>query len=295
MKMKSARLIFPATVVALFAFSMCSYVVKPRDVEDVVVTLDTTKRIALIEEFTGHVCPNCADAARILENLDSVYGENLVVISIHDNFFAEPCPPHVTPICGQSTPGAFAEDFRCPTSASYGAAHPDGPAGPPNAMVNRRVSGSSEIINRGAWAGMVDTIIEQNAIASIHIDHTYNPSTRAVTATVRGTWLMTYTGSLNVAVMLTESGMTGWQTDGMTNCIPDFEFRHVLRECINTPGSITGVPLFTGTTGVGTRYTYSLSAPYVLPAAFNADNCHLVAIIYDTVTGEVMQAWEEPL
>lgn len=292
--MKATKYIFPAAFLAVFSFSMCDYVTDPKDIEDIVVTFDSTKRVAIIEEWTGHTCIACPAAARDIEQLDSVYGESFIAISIHDDYFAEPCPvPHPTPPCGTGSPGAFGEDFRCPTGASYSAAHTIGPQSPPQGMVNRLGMPNNEVKNRGTWPGLVDSIVQTNAIASIHIDHTYNSSTRAITATVRGTWLMTYTGNMNVAIMLTESGMIGWQTDGPTACDSVFEFNHVLRECINTPGSITGSPLFAGTTGIGTTYSYSLPSAYTLPANFNAANCHLIAIIYDTVTGEVMQAWEE--
>jgi hypothetical protein len=294
--MKSTKYILPVAVLAALTFSMCDYVTDPKDIEDIVITFDTTKRVAIVEEWTGHTCIACPAAARDIEALDSVYGESFIAISIHDDYFAEPCPPHPTPPCGQSTPGAFSEDFRCATGASYSAAHPIGPQSPPQGMVNRLgMATGSEVKNRGTWPGLVDSLVQEDAIASIHIDHSYNTATRAVTATVRGTWLMAYTGNLNVAIMLTESGMVGWQTDGPSACDSVFEFNHVLRECLNTPGSITGSPLFNGTTVVGTTYSYSLPTAYTLPAQFDATHCHLIAILYDTVTGEVMQAWEEQL
>lgn len=292
--MKATKYIFPIAFLAMFSFTMCDYVTDPKDVADIVITFDTTKRVAIIEEWTGHTCIACPAAARDLEMLDSVYGGSFIAISIHDDFFAEPCPPHAMPPCAVGVPGAFAEDFRCATGTSYSAAHTIGPQSPPQGMVNRLgMPSNTEVKGRGTWPGLVDSLVQEDAIASIHIDHTYNSSTRAITATVRGSWLLTYTGNLNVAIMLTEGGMVGWQTDGPTDCDSVFEFNHVLRECINTPGSITGSPLFNGTTGVGTTYTYSLSSAYTLPANFDASHCHLVAIIYDTVTGEVMQAWEE--
>lgn len=294
--MKASKLILPAACFAVFTFSMCDYVTDPKDVADIVITFDTTKRIAIVEEWTGHTCIACPAAARDIEHLDSIYGESFIAISIHDDFFAEPCPPHALPPCATGVPGAFSEDFRCATGMSYSAAHTVGPQTPPQGMVNRLgMASGTEVKNRGTWPGLVDSLVQEDAIASIHIDRTYNSGTRAITATVRGTWLMTYTGNLNVAIMLTESGMVGWQTDGPSDCDSEFTFKHVLRECINTPGSITGVPLFNGTTGVGTTYSYTMSSAYTLPAGFNSANCHLVAIIYDTVTGEVMQAWEEPV
>lgn len=297
--MKFTKYILPAAVVTMFTFTMCDYVTDPHDVDNAVATFDTTKRVAIVEEWTGHTCIACPAAARDIETLEGLYNESFIAISIHDDYFAEPCfetGPHFQPPCAAGHPTAFNEDFRCATGASYSAAHPSGPTSPPQGMVNRLgMQSGTEVKTRGAWPGLVDSIVEEDACASMHIDAAYNASNRQVGVTVRGTWLQAYTGTINVAIMLTESGMIGWQTDGPSFCDSVFEFKHVLRECLNTPGSITGTQLFTGTTAPGTTYTYTLPSPYTLPTTYNAAGCHLVALIYDTVTGEVLQAWEEEL
>ena len=292
--MKNAKYISVAAVAAVFLFSMCDYVTAPRNV---VINgggnFDTTKRVALIEEWTGHTCIACPAAARDIHTLDSIYGESFIAISIHDDYFAEPCPPHPVPNCATGVPGAFAEDFRCPTGLSYSATWPAGPSSPPQGLVNR-LHPSDQVITRGAWPALVDSIVQENAATSIHLDPVYNTNTRALTFTAWGTWLQAYTGNVNVAVMLTESGMVGWQTDG-TSCDSQFVFEHVLRECVNTPGSITGTQVFTGTSVIGTTWSYTLPSAYTLPVAYDASHCHLIAILYDVTTQEVIQAWEEDL
>lgn len=289
------RFLFPsAFVVCALVFTTCDYVKDPETMPTV-ATFDTTKRIALIEEWTGHTCLNCPAAARLIDDLHNVYGERFVAISIHDGFFAIAPPPGMPP-CGVGHSDAFRLDLRCPTSASYSAAHPGASDQAPRGMMNRQVIGGTDLFEHGNWAGHVESIIQENAIGSIHIDHIYNSSTRTVRPTVRGTWLLTHPNNLNIAIMLTESGMTGWQTDGSSStCDSDFVFNDVVRECLNTPGSIAGVPLTNAPTVPGTRYSYTLPAEYTLPADYNEAGCHLIAIIYDTVTGEVMQAWEEEL
>lgn len=291
--MKISKIIIPlAFLVGALSFVKCDYVADP-DTMPTVAAFDTTKRNAIIEEWTGHTCIACPAAARLIDTLKTVYAERFVAISIHDGFFAM-CPPLAMPGCGAGHPGAFSTDLECPTAASYTSLHPTGPNSPPMGMVNRLGMPNNEVKPRGLWAGLVDSIIQEDAICSIHIDHTYNSGTRQVTATVRGTWLMTHSNNLNVAIMLTESGMVGWQTDG-TACDSQFVFNDAVRECLNTPGSIVGTSLTTAPTLIGSTYSYALTSPYTLPAQFNEAGCHLVAIIYDTVTGEVMQCWEEHL
>ena len=298
--MKITRTILPLAVGIVFTFSMCDYIVIPNDVDTAATsTFDTTKRVALVEEWTGHVCTNCPDAARAIELLKSTYGQNFISISIHDDFFATPCngapgSPGLPP-CAANAPGAFLLDFRCPTGASYSAYHPDAPQGPPTGMVNRLgMPSQTELRQYTAWASVVDSLVQEDACTSIHIDHTYNTSTRQLGVTAWGTWLQAYTGDVRVAIMLTESGMVGWQLDDQ-DCNPDFVFHDVLRECINTPGSIAGITADTGTSTIGTTWSYFLPTAYTLPATYDANNCQLVAIFYDATTGEVLQAWEEEL
>jgi hypothetical protein len=292
--MKPTRFILPAILVSAFTFTMCDYVTDPHDVDQSVAVFDTTKRVAIIEEWTGHTCISCPAAARDIEMLDSIYDQSFIAISIHDDYFAEPCPPHPLPPCAAGHPGAFAEDFRCPTGLSYSLEHPIGPSSPPQGMVNRLGTQSgTEVRTRGAWPGLVDSLVQEDACASMHITHQYNASSRQLGVTVWGTWLQAYTGNISVAIMLTESGMIGWQTDGPSACDSVFEFNHVLRECLNTPGSIAGSPLTSGTTAPGTVYSFSLASPYTIPVAFDASHCHIIAMIFDTTTGEVLQAWEE--
>ncbi|NCD42222.1 MAG: hypothetical protein EOL88_09040 [Bacteroidia bacterium] len=51
---------------------------------------ETGKRVILLEEFTGHACVNCPEAALLLNDLKTLYGEQLLVISVHAGFFAMP-------------------------------------------------------------------------------------------------------------------------------------------------------------------------------------------------------------
>lgn len=290
--MKISKLIIPVAFLAgALSFAKCDYVTDPEEIPTV-AAFDTTKRNAIIEEWTGHTCIACPNAARQIEDLKAIYGERFMAISIHDGFFAQ-SPPFSPQSCAAGSPNAFIHDYECPTAASYTAAHTAGPNSPPMGMVNRLgMPASNEVKSRTEWDGLVDSIVQKDAICSIHIDHTYNPTTRAIGVTVRGYWLMAHGNNLNVAVMLTESGMVGWQIDG-TACDSEFVFNDVVRECLNTPGSIVGTSLTTAPTVPDVPYTYTLPSAYILPPQFNEAGCHLVAIIYDTVTGEVMQCWEE--
>jgi hypothetical protein len=295
MKIKRYLLLFAIGII--FTLSRCEFIVDPIDVTPTVPPFDTTKRVALVEEWTGHICTNCPDAARTIEQLKAAYGPSFIAISIHDNYFAMPCtniPPNPPlPMCAIGNPDAFQHDFRCATGASYSAAHVGASDAPPTGMVNRLgMPSQTELRAHTAWSSLVDSLTDENASTSIHIVHDYNPATRALNVQVWGSWMQSYSGTLNIAIMLTEGGITGWQIDDQS-CDQAFVFHDILRECLNTPGSIAGTQVATGTSTVGTMWSYVLPTAYTVPANFNPNECSMVAILYDTTTGEVIQAWKE--
>jgi len=72
-------------IIAFFCFLMACQ--ERRDIQPVVPGGD---RIVLLEEFTGKGCTNCPKGSREIENLLAIYDSNLVVVSIHAGFFANP-------------------------------------------------------------------------------------------------------------------------------------------------------------------------------------------------------------
>ena len=74
------------------------------DVDVVFPELDpsTVYRKILIDEYTGHLCPNCPSGHQVLEQLLDTYGDTLVAVCIHAGELAEPEP-------------SMPYDFRTPT------------------------------------------------------------------------------------------------------------------------------------------------------------------------------------
>lgn len=289
------KYLLPIVILLVSAFSACTYVVAPQDLPPpapVAPTVDSTRKVAVIETWMGHSCGLCVRTDSMIEDLEAIYDSSLITIAIHDGFFALPASISGNYSCAVGNPNAFNEDFRCATGADYTAHFPYGSYSLVRGMINRRsVTMPNEFFVPSDWQAHIDTVTAQSAPATLHMNHTYNSVSRAVMVNISGTWLQAYSGNINVVVLLTEDSLLGWQ-DGVI-CDSQYVFNHVLRECLNTPGSITGSQISTGTTTIGTTYTYSLSAPYTLPTNFNAAHCTLVGMIYDTATMEILQAWKQ--
>ena len=84
----------------------------------------------LIEDFTGHLCPNCPDAARELEAIHDIYGDQIIAIAIHvSKSFARPYPASQAP--------NFQYDFRTNWGTNWDAFYGISNAGLPRGMINR--------------------------------------------------------------------------------------------------------------------------------------------------------------
>lgn len=246
------------------------------------------KRVVLLEEATGHTCTNCPSAAATIQTLKSTYGEQLVPIAIHYGWFAEPCPPH--PLPNGAPSGSFSEDLRCPEGSDYDVLYSIFNA-PPAAMVNRLGYPADHIKSQGQWAGLIDSLVNTQPLAALDINHTYDTTTRALSISVDGQFLQAASGDFNLVVMLVEDGIIGWQVDG-SNYIPNYEFNHVLRACVNTPGSIAGEQVATGTIAAFTSFNWTLSGSYTVSNLINHHNCNLVVFLYNFNTKEAIQAGE---
>jgi hypothetical protein len=296
--MKYAILKFFSTLAAIILLSCgCDYVDVPQQAGGGGNDADIVIRKVLMEETTGHTCIACPLGATTIEQLHNYYGEQMITIAVHHGWFADACPPvgtHSTP--NGAPAGSFSEDFTTDgEGAEYELNFANVFAVLPNGMVNRLgVPGGTYAKSSAEWGPTIDSLVQIPPSADLDIEHTYNTSTRALTLTVEGDFIDAQNGTFNVAVMITEDSLVGWQIDGST-FVPDFVFMHVLRGCVNTPGSIIGTPVMTGNIDANTPFTWTMQSAYTVNSNFNARHCHLVAILYNTATFEVLQAEEVEL
>jgi hypothetical protein len=287
-------------LVIAVVFQSCDYVASPYESNSTGSVVDTSGldsnlvhiRKVLVEDYTGHKCPNCPAAAVVAEQLDSIYGDSIVVMAIHAGFFSTPTTP------GGAPAGSYLVDFRTPAGNSYDSPTYFGVSaqGNPNGMINRKYytpTTTNHVIYHTSWSSEVRTLLDQPPLADLRIDKTYNASTRTINLTVVSQFLSdTLTsGNYNLVVLMTQDSIVDWQQNGTTH-VPDYLHRHVLRTAISpafgdvlTSGTITPHGL------LGKSYTYTLPAAF-LGNPCDPAHCHIVAFIYNTANYEVIQANE---
>ena len=58
------------------------------------VSVDTNKRAVLLEDYTGHLCVNCAPAAKIASTIQELNKGQVFAVAVHAGMFARPIRPY---------------------------------------------------------------------------------------------------------------------------------------------------------------------------------------------------------
>jgi hypothetical protein len=292
--MKKYFFILAAFFTALI-FQSCDYVSNPYETitdEGGITDTGTHERVVLVEDYTGHKCTACPQAAIAAENLKTTFGEKVVVVAVHAGFFASPTTPAGAPS------GSYLVDFRTSAGTAY-----DGTAyfgisnvGNPNGMINRQDydgSSTAHVKSYSSWSSEVADLLAIPPVADLTITNTYNSSTRSLTINLASQFISDtlLSGSYSLIVMITQDSILDWQLDGTTH-VPDYVHQHVLRANVN---GTWGESLITGT--ITPNATITKNYVYSLPTAFignacDETQCHVVAFIYNTANYEVIQAAE---
>ncbi|MFP5470395.1 MAG: Omp28-related outer membrane protein, partial [Bacteroidia bacterium] len=145
--------ILALTVVPFFASSQVN------------VSTTPSKRVAVLEEFTGNYCTYCPDGHKRADQIQSTYGDKVITLKIQSGSFAS-----TDPIFGgnlKTTHGNYiATQF--PVS------------GWPSGSVNRFYNDDS----RSNWSSHVGTITGQDSPINMYIDATVDATTREMIVNV---------------------------------------------------------------------------------------------------------------
>jgi hypothetical protein len=235
------------------------------------------KRI-LIEDYTGHKCPNCPTAAVIANDLKSLYGDQIVIMSVHAGYFANPTPPN------------FPEDFRTPAGDEWDVFFGISNAGNPNGMINRvGFPTTTHIVNPNSWAAKVGSMMTEIPEVDINISTSYSNSDRKLTGQVKTKFLKTIKKKLKLQILITEDSIIAPQQNAST-IITNYVHRHVLRGAVN--GS-WGSALTDGLANTPIDTEISQNILFTLDSAWSSGHCTVVAFVYDADTYEILQVNEK--
>lgn len=280
-KMTNKRLFYFILFLAFFTslWSGCDIVEPPYLVgEDTEIPDDgEVVRKFLLEEFTGHQCPNCpvgSEEAKILKNF---YGDRLVIVSVHAGWFA------------RTTGGDFSYDFTTPEGEELNSYF--GIEQNPVGLVNRLEFEGSMLLGPTAWGSAMAVLDDLPPAFSINLEAEKTGNSYELSVEVKA--LEDLEPEYYLVAMVIEDGIVSPQKinsspDYPDGIIMDYEHNHVLRKGItNIWGEkLNEQPLTSG--DIFERdYTFSPDSEWV------TDNCHMVVYVMSQ-TMEVMQVEEIP-
>ncbi len=268
-------------LIGIFLYNACDYI-SPPYTQGTHSGPDTSivMRKILIEDYTGHTCPNCPRAAEMLDTLISIYGSQIVPIALHVSDYAR---PEIHP------DSSYNKDYRTVTGTDWDNEFQVSLVGLPHGLVSRLDHGTSSFIKSySEWSTASASIASLAADVKLTIQNSYNTSTRVITSTVNSEFVNSLTGTYMLTIVLTEDSIIDWQKDGITSPPTNLQFfvhKHMLRGSLN--GS-WGDTVATGDIAKGALWTRPYT--YTLPTNFNDTHCKIVAFIYNSATYEVIQA-----
>ena len=283
----------------LLYISSCDIVETPYMNTENISQIDTNSnnyvKKVLIEDFTGHLCPNCPQAATEIEAIHDIYGEQIIAIAIHvTKSFARPYPASQAP--------NFQYDFRTSWGDDLDNLFDISSAGLPRGMVNRTGYADNHKLGKDEWANAVTNELNKEINFGIMI----NSSNNNINITTQV--LNNISGSYNLVVCLTESGIINWQKDGTEN-IENYEHNHILRSVLLDEALSSNINYETNQE-IQKNITYNLTEleeyniDYSTNVAelgngnagnWNSNNMSIVAYIYNTNTKEVVQVEQNNL
>ena len=285
-----------AIICSIIFFTSCDKVEGPYMSDTNIEPIDTTyiKKI-LIEDFTGHLCPNCPDAAREIEAIHDIYGDQIIGMAIHaSTAFAKPYNISQAP--------SFQYDFRTQWGDDWDDIYGMSQAGLPRGMVNRIGYPNNHKLGKDEWASIVAQELSKQSNFKISINTTIN------SISLNSKVSSSISGDYNIMVCLTESNIINWQKDGGSN-VEDYQHNHVLRSVlIDEP--LSNLTSYVSGQEIETMINYDLASleqfniDYSSNTAvlgngnagdWNSDNISIIAYIYNVNTKEIMQVEESNL
>ena len=284
----------------ILIITSCDVVEGPYMSDTVISPIDTITNTylkkVLIEDFTGHLCPNCPDAARELDAIHDIYGDQIIGMALHvTKSFARPYPASQAP--------AFQYDFRTNWGDDWDAFYGISDAGLPRGMVNRIGFPGSHKLGKNEWANAVVNELAKDPDFGITINTTTN------SITINTKVLNSINSDYNLVVCLTESNIINWQKDGQEN-VENYEHNHVLRtvlldEVLSSSTNYVAGQKIEKTKDYDLDALEQLNINYSInniselgngnAGGWNANNMSVITYIYNSNTKEIVQVEEAHL
>lgn len=248
--MKIYKKLFMASFLLLLmpAFWACDRIAEDERYLD--AELPEHGRKVLVEEFTGQLCQNCPDGHKVLSNMKSLFGDDVITVSIHAGSL----------VIKDDTYGLWTPD-----GDTYAAAF--GVQAYPCIVVNRQ---GGVVNDRPKWQDAVMKQMGQKADVNFSLEVLKeNDSTLLIGSSM----ISTKDLSARYQLWITENEIKAPQIMPDLTFIAEYEHNHVYRGSVN---GVDGEPVSLEA-GVYHQSTYR----YTVAEGTDMQNLNVVAFVYD--------------
>lgn len=248
-----------------------------------------TLRNVMIEDYTGHRCPNCPAAAAIAHDIEASDPTRVFVASIHAGPGGMTSFQQLASDCGlPSNPlNEYCTEFFNTESLIYGAEFQTGFGffGNPQGTINRvSFSGSTMFQFSTEWSTRTTEVLTANDLkVNIQAQTNYYTETNGFYLHVETEFLEDLAGDYNLSVYLIENEVEDFQ-DSAGIVLEDYHHHNVFRGCLDDLAWGQSIP---GEHVSGEKYYFDYS--YTLPTGSVNTDYHLLIYVYDVATYEILQ------
>jgi hypothetical protein len=261
-------------LIMLFTFAACDVIeepyLEPVGSQPPPQPGEKVKKV-LLEEYTGHKCPNCPGATEEAHTLQSIYGEQLILLAIHAGGLAEP-----------DASGLYTADFRTETGNTLFSVY--NPGFVPSGTVNRTTA-KAEFSS--SWQGRIEDILDQPQEANIDLECTFNQQNSTLDVHVEAEFMVDISGTYNLCFYISESGIIAPQLSD-TGDIPAYEHQHMLRDSY---GGAWGLEIASGDILTGDIFMEHFQVS--IGDGLVPGNTSVIAFICDASDRRILQAEEK--
>ena len=279
----------------LLAFHSCDVIDGNYMNSEVTNPVDTTNVVKklLIEDFTGHRCPNCPSAAAELEALINLYEDRVIGIAIHPHSnFSIPNP---------LSSSQYTYDFRTEDGDNIDNVFQMTSGGLPVGMVNRIGFDGNHQLSKDEWGEKVQTELEKEPVFKINLSSDFTSISGNISVEVEA--LTDLNNSYNIVVCLTENNIIEWQKDNNIDN-ENYNHKHVLRKMLNSTfgesigDTFNSGDIWTKNFNVNISELENQNENYSLNTSFMGngnctgwieDNIEAIAYVYDNSNYEIVQ------
>lgn len=283
-------------LIGIFALGLasCDYVDQPiPNTGQVAAACDTItytyptpsmQKSVLIEDFSGHKCPNCPDAAAETENLVTTYGSRVIPVTIHP----DPQNNSLDNLVGENPVGTgnYETIWYFPETGDILSQFTD-PGYLPVGLIDRSYNASFAWY----WWDFPDWNSQVTARLAEPLHVTLTTDAHLLSdGTVCGSSISEYqsnystVGDVRMIHYLVEDSIPDWQQDGSNN-IPNYMHRHVLRAV--SENNINGVVI--GSNGGSIGQTDTVAYSFENFTVVDDHKLSVISFVIDTDTKEVLQ------